>query len=94
MIPLASVRRLRLRGLWKSDAPALVGAERVMHWLAVAACAFFAAAAFWECFGTARSGHFGTSAAYAMAGENMVHWKKFAVFCAYLAHPASPDQYY
>jgi 4-amino-4-deoxy-L-arabinose transferase-like glycosyltransferase len=72
----------------------LVGAERVMHWLAIAACVFFAAVAFWESFGPARGGHFGANAAYAMAGENMVRWHKFGVFCGYLARPATTDQFY
>lgn len=83
----------RARALF-SPRERLVGAERVAHWLAVAACVFFAAAAFWESFGAQRSGHFSTSAAYAMAGENMVHWRKFAIYSGYLAHPATPDQYY
>ena len=65
-----------------------------MHWLAVLACAFFAATTLWESFGPARSGHFSTSAAYAMAGENMVHWEKFAIYGGYLLKPATPDQYY
>ncbi len=65
-----------------------------MHWLAVASCVWFAAAALWESFGPSRSGHLSTSAAYAMAGENMVHWKKFAVYSGYLLKPATPDQYY
>jgi hypothetical protein len=43
-----------------------------MHWLAIAACVFFAAVAFWESFGASRSGHLATTAAYAMAGENMI----------------------
>src|SRR5208283_4277763 len=38
--------------------------------------------------------HMHTSSAYAMAGENMVHWRKFAVFPGYLASPATPDRYY
>jgi hypothetical protein len=72
----------------------LVGAERGMHWLAIAACVFFAAVAFWESFGPVRGGHFAANAAYAMAGENMVRWRKFEVYNGYLARPATPDQGY
>ncbi len=93
MISVASVRSW-LRDLWKSDHPPLTRVERVMHWLAIAGCVFFAATAFWECLGPPRSGHISTSAAYAIAGENMVRWKKFAVYYVYQAHPPTPDQYY
>jgi hypothetical protein len=93
MTSLASVRR-RVADLLEPEGPPLVGAERVMHWLGIGACVFFAATAFWESFGAPRSGHFGTSSGYALAGENMVNWKKFAVVPAYWARPATPDQYY
>lgn len=71
-----------------------VTAERVMHWLAVAACVFFAGVAMWESFGYPRSGHLSTGAAYAMAGENIVNWRKFSMFTGYSLRPVNPDQYY
>jgi len=91
MIPTSSIGKWLARG---PREPKLEGAERVMHWLAVASCLFFGAVAFWESFGAARTGHVSTSAGYAIAGENMVHWRKFAVYAGYLAKPANPDQYY
>jgi 4-amino-4-deoxy-L-arabinose transferase-like glycosyltransferase len=68
--------------------------EREMHGVAVLACVFYACVAFWEAFGPLSSGHFSTSAAYAMGGENMVNWRKFAVFTSFVAKPVTPDQYY
>ena len=90
----AHALRSRIAELVRPRGPKLVGAPRVMHWLAVAACAFFAAVALWESFGPLRGGHFAASAAFAISGENMMHWRKFAVFNGYLAHPARPDDYY
>ena len=79
---------------WIEKPTGLSRAERAMHWLAMAACTFFVAVCFWEAFGPQRSGHYSTGAAYAIAGENMVHWHKFAAYCDYLLQPARPDQYY
>jgi len=76
------------------DAPPLVGVERVAHWLAIASMAFFTLAAFWESLGPMRAGHLSAGSAYAMAGENMVHWRKFGVYCGYLTKPGVPDQFY
>ncbi len=88
--------RVRLRELLASRAPApqLDRAERVMHWLALLACGFFACVLFWESFGPLTSGHFGASAAYALAGENMVRWRTFGVYAAYVAKQVPPDQFY
>jgi 4-amino-4-deoxy-L-arabinose transferase-like glycosyltransferase len=76
------------------DTTGMTRTERVMHWLAVASCVFFAATAFWECLGAPRAGHVSTSCAYATAGENMVRWHKFAVVVALQSRPPTPDQYY
>jgi hypothetical protein len=84
----------RVAAMFRRRTCELTRAERVMHWLAVAACVFFTLVSFWEVFGFPRSGHFSTGAAYAMGGENMVHWRKFAVYTGYLTHPANKDQYY
>jgi hypothetical protein len=74
--------------------PKLVGAERVMHWLAVLACVFFGLVTVWECFGPPRAGHFGANAAYGIGGENMAKWRIFAVVVDYVLKPPTPDQYY
>ncbi len=93
MTSLAPARRWLARHLDPRGLTLPLG-ERVAHWLALGACVFFAAASFWECFGASRSGHLSTSAGYAIVGENMVHWGKFAQYAGYLPKPATPDQYY
>jgi 4-amino-4-deoxy-L-arabinose transferase-like glycosyltransferase len=94
MSSFMSVWGRRVLSFCRSRDERLSTVERVMQRLAVAACVFFAAVALWESFGPSRGGHMTTSSAYAMAGENMVHWHKFAVFTGYLANPATPDRYY
>jgi hypothetical protein len=84
----------RVAELFRPRRPKLVGVERVMHWLAMAGCIFFALVAMWESFGPPRGGHFAASAAYAISGENMVHWRKFAVVNAYMSRVARPDEFY
>ena len=68
--------------------------ERVAHVLAISACVFFAAVALWEVAGPIPGGHFGSSAAAAIAGENMLQWHKFAVVPDYSPGLPPPDRYY
>jgi 4-amino-4-deoxy-L-arabinose transferase-like glycosyltransferase len=92
--PWAKLRALLARARGNEPRVRLQGAERVAHVVAVLGCVWFTLVTFWESFGPARSGHYSTSAAYAMAGENMVIWHKFAMYAGYLSHAPTPDQYY
>jgi len=94
MSPRTVAWRARVAAIFRGRGEKLAGAERVMHWLAVLACVFYAAVALWESFGPSRSGHLSSSAANAIAGENMWNWRKYEVFMAYALQPAPIEQSY
>lgn len=68
--------------------------ERAADVIAVVACVFFGACALWEVAGPLPGGHFGSSAAYAISGENMFTWHKFAIIPDYHHTAPGTDAYY
>ncbi len=72
----------------------LTRAESIADGIAIAACVVFAACAMWEMAGPLPGGHFGSTAASAMAGENMIKWHKFAAIAEYHNTAPTPDMYY
>ncbi len=74
--------------------PPLTRAEDIAQAAAICACLFFAAVSFWEILGPLQGGHYASAAGYAIAGENMAKWHKFAVEVGYDFAAPTPDKYY